>query len=134
MRGRDGCDFSFSGLKTKVRQTLESLPPGPFLDRDIADLCASFQLAAAEVLEDRCANGIAAFRAHCPKDGALVVAGGVAANAYLRDRLTALAAAYGLPFHAPPAYLCTDNGAMVAWAGLEQLRRRGADKTRRADR
>ena len=128
MRGRDGCDFSFSGLKTKVRQTLEALPPGSFSDRDIADLCASFQRAAADVLEDRCSNAIMAFRAHCPEAGALVVAGGVAANAYLRDRLTALAAEHGLPFHAPPAYLCTDNGAMVAWAGLEQLRRRGADK------
>ena len=128
MCGRTGCDFSFSGLKTKVRQTLEGLPPGPFSDRDINDLCASFQRAAGDVLEDRCANAIATFRADCPEAGALVVAGGVAANAYLRDRLAGLAAAHGLPFHAPPAYLCTDNGAMVAWAGLEKLWQRGADK------
>ena len=128
MRGREGCDFSFSGLKTKVRQTLEALPPGPFSDRDIADLCAAFQCAAGDVLEDRCANAIAAFRAQCPEAGALVAAGGVAANAYLCDRLMALAAEHGLLFHAPPPHLCTDNGAMVAWAGLEQLRRRGADE------
>lgn len=127
MRGRAGCEFSFSGLKTKVRQTLEELPPGPFTDRDIADLCASFQRAVGDVLEDRCTNAIAMFRAHCPDVGALVVAGGVAANGYVRGRLAVLAAVHGMRFHAPPIHLCTDNGAMVAWAGLEKFQQRGAD-------
>lgn len=122
MKGRAGCDFSFSGLKTKVRQTLEALPPGPLQDRDIADLCASFQKAAGDVLADRCANAIDMFVADHPTGGPLVVAGGVAANLALRGRLETLAAGTGIGFAAPPVKLCTDNGAMVAWAGLERLR------------
>lgn len=127
MRGRAGCDFSFSGLKTKVRQAIESLPPGPVDNQDLADLCAAFQQAAGDVLVDRCANALDMFRARCPAGGALVAAGGVAANGYLRARLEGFAAKSGMPFHAPPVRLCTDNGAMVAWAGLERLRRGGED-------
>ena len=120
MKGRDGCDFSFSGLKTKVRQTIEALPPGPVSDQDAANICASFQRAAADVLADRCANAIAMFSARFGP-APLVVAGGVAANKILRARLETLAADAGIPFVAPPLALCTDNGAMVAWAGLERL-------------
>ncbi len=127
MRGRAGCNFSFSGLKTKVRQVIENLPSGPLQKQDVADLCASFQRAAGDVLEDRCTNAIHLFRELYPRSGALVVAGGVAANQNLRNRLSRLATEFDLPFYAPPPELCTDNGAMVAWAGLEQLRRRGAD-------
>ena len=122
MKGRAGCDFSFSGLKTKVRQTLEALPPGPLQDGDVADLCASFQEAAGDVLVDRCAHAIDMFLADHPTGGPLVVAGGVAANLALRGRLETLAAGTGIGFAAPPVALCTDNGAMVAWAGLERLR------------
>jgi N6-L-threonylcarbamoyladenine synthase len=122
MKGRAGCDFSFSGLKTKVRQTLEALPPGPLQDQDIADLCASFQQAAGDVLVDRCTHAIGMFLADHPTGGSLVVAGGVAANLALRGRLETLAAGTGIGFAAPPVKLCTDNGAMVAWAGLERLR------------
>jgi N6-L-threonylcarbamoyladenine synthase len=120
MKGRAGCDFSFSGLKTKVRQTIEDLPPGPVSDTDAADICAAFQQAAGDVLVDRTANAIDAFGAE-HGNVPLVVAGGVAANKALRARLEALAAEHGLPFAAPPVALCTDNGAMVAWAGLERL-------------
>ena len=127
MRGREGCDFSFSGLKTRVRQTIENLPPGPLQKHDIVDLCASFQRAAGDVLEDRCANAIRLFREQYRNSGSFVVAGGVAANKNLCGRLRTLAAEFELPFHVPPPHLCTDNGAMVAWAGLEQLRFRGAD-------
>lgn len=127
LRGRDGCDFSFSGLKTKVRQTIEDLPPGDLQDQDVADLCASFQAAAGDVLADRCAHALDTFLARHPDGGPLVVAGGVAANAYLRGRLQDLAADRGVPFAAPPLDLCTDNGAMVAWAGLERLRRGDTD-------
>ncbi len=122
MRGRPGCHFSFSGLKTAVRQTLLALPEGEFGATDIADLCASFQAAAGDVLADRCAHAIQMVRETHPAITALVVAGGVAANAYLRGRLGELAAAHGLSLVAPPQRLCTDNGVMIAWAGLERLR------------
>ena len=119
--GRPGCDFSFSGLKTAVRHAIEALPPGPLQDTDVADLCAGFQHAVGEVMADRCRNAIAGFQADFPDGRTLVIAGGVAANAYLRARLERVAADYGLAFAAPPPRLCTDNGAMIAWAGIERL-------------
>jgi N6-L-threonylcarbamoyladenine synthase len=122
LRGRPGADFSFSGLKTAVRLAAESLPPGAFAPRDLADLAASFQEAVADVLADRTANAIALFRARHPDARSLVVAGGVAANAALRARLAAVAAERGMTLVAPPPRLCTDNAAMIAWAGLERLR------------
>lgn len=117
---KPGCDFSFSGLKTAVRQTVEKLPAGDA--RAIADLCASFQRTVGDVLADRCANALA--MAPAPT---LVVAGGVAANLYLRTRLEEVAAANGARLVAPPVKLCTDNGAMIAWAGVERLRLGRAD-------
>ncbi len=109
---KPGCDFSFSGLKTAVRQMAESLPRDD--PQAIADLCASFQRTVGDVLVDRCSNALAA----APSD-TLVVAGGVAANTYLRGRLEGL----GVRLVAPPIKFCTDNGAMIAWAGIERLRR-----------
>ncbi len=112
---KPGCDFSFSGLKTAVRQTVEKLPPG---DRQaVADLCASFQRTVGDVLSDRCANALG-----LAPSPTLVVAGGVAANVYLRSRLERVAGERDARLVAPPVKLCTDNGAMIAWAGLEQLR------------
>ena len=119
MLGRAGCDFSFSGLKTALRHAIEALPPGPIGATDLADLAASFQAAIADVLADRTGNAIEAYG---QKGGTLVVAGGVAANAAIRARLSALAQGAGLRFVAPPPRLCTDNAAMIAWAGLERLR------------
>ena len=127
MRRREGCHFSFSGLKTKVRQTIENLPAGDLRDQDIDDLCASFQRAAGDVLDDRCGHAIEMFRDLCPEGGPLVVAGGVAANHYIRERLSGLCADRGVGFAVPPPALCTDNGAMVAWAGLERLRKGETD-------
>ncbi len=120
LAGRPGCDFSFSGLKTAVRRiTLERAP----LDRrDRADLAAAVELAICDALCDRTANAIAWFRRNRPEGRSLVVAGGVAANTRLRCRLAGLADAAGLDFVAPPPALCTDNAAMIAWAGLERLR------------
>jgi N6-L-threonylcarbamoyladenine synthase len=112
---KPGCDFSFSGLKTAVRQTVEKLPAGD--PQAIADLCASFQRTVGDVFADRCANALA-----LAPSSTLVVAGGVAANAYLRGRLEEVAAAHGAALVAPPVRLCTDNGAMIAWAGAERLR------------
>jgi N6-L-threonylcarbamoyladenine synthase len=109
---KPGCDFSFSGLKTAVRQAVEKLPKDD--PQAITDLCASFQRTVGDVLVDRCSNALAL----APSD-TFVVAGGVAANTYLRGRLEGL----GVRLVAPPIKFCTDNGAMIAWAGIERLRR-----------
>jgi len=122
MKGRPGSDFSFSGLKTAVRRSIETLPPGPVSTADAADICASFQAAVGEVIADRTKNAIETFRGMYPDGGALVVAGGVAANTLLRTTLERVAAAQDMRFVAPPPALCTDNGAMIAWAGVERLR------------
>ncbi len=112
---KPGCDFSFSGLKTAVRLAVEKLPAGD--PQAIADLCASFQRTVGDVFADRCANALA-----LAPSSTLVVAGGVAANVYLRGRLEEIAASHGATLVAPPVRLCTDNGAMIAWAGAERLR------------
>ncbi|MGB0681182.1 MAG: tRNA (adenosine(37)-N6)-threonylcarbamoyltransferase complex transferase subunit TsaD [Magnetovibrionaceae bacterium] len=127
MKGRPGCDFSFSGLKTAVRQAAEGLPEGPFQEQDLADLAASFQAAAGDVLLERTSKALKIFKEIHPGGGALVVAGGVAANQSLNARLNTLASKQNLPLVVPPPKLCTDNGAMIAWAGLEKWRELGAD-------
>ena len=124
LRGRDNLDFSFSGLKTAVRHQAEAagaLGAGP--DSQAArDMAASFQAAVADVLADRCARALDRFQEQAGRRGPLVVAGGVAANGYLRARLDAVAATSGAALIAPPPRLCTDNAAMIAWAGVERLR------------
>ena len=124
MTGRPGCNLSFSGLKTAVRQAVDRLTQhGACLaPQDVADLAAGLQAAIGESLVDRTANAISLFRSRHPEGTTLVVAGGVAANTALRHRLGALAAARGMVLVAPPLALCTDNGAMIAWAGIERLR------------
>ena len=117
LKGAAGCDFSFSGLKTAVRQVAEA--NAPLSERDVADLCAAFQAAVGDVLEDRLRHAVAACQTSHP--GYLVAAGGVAANLYLRQRLEQAAAALGLSFIAPASELCTDNAAMIAWAGASRL-------------
>jgi N6-L-threonylcarbamoyladenine synthase len=121
MKGRPGCDFSFSGLKTAVRLALDDLS-SPLGEADRADLAASFQEAVADVLLDRCRRGLRLFKEAHPDGRSMVVAGGVAANRVLRARLSGLAEDAGLRFVAPPVRLCTDNAAMIAWAGAERLR------------
>ena len=124
---RDGCDLSFSGLKTSVVRAREELvaAQGGLRRRDIADICAAFQAATAEVLAAKARAAMRRFAAAGrPASGGgrtLAVAGGVAANAPLRTALAAAAAAEGFRLVAPPLALCTDNGAMIAWAGLERL-------------
>ena len=120
LKGRAGCDFSFSGLKTAVCQVVADAPR--LGRRDIAELAASVELAICDTLADRTMNALAWFRRRHPEGESLVAAGGVAANRRLRERLSGLAEAAGLAFVAPPPELCTDNGAMIAWAGLERLR------------
>lgn len=117
---RAGCDFSFSGLKTAARREIEALGGAETMsEQDIADLCASFQAITATILASRTQNALTRFLEDHPgvTDPVLVVAGGVAANQTIRDRLNDLPAR----FVAPPLKLCTDNGAMIAWAGLERL-------------
>jgi tRNA N6-adenosine threonylcarbamoyltransferase len=124
MVGRPEPDFSFSGLKTALRQRVAELTAnGPLAAQDRDDLAAALQAAIADCLADRTERAIAIARARCPQLAALVVAGGVAANGFIRARLQAIAAAADLRLVVPPARLCTDNATMIAWAGIERLRR-----------
>jgi N6-L-threonylcarbamoyladenine synthase len=119
MQGRTEPDFSLSGLKTALR--LEAVKIGPLNDQDVADLCASFQQAVVEVVQDRLRAGVKLFRARYGTPTALVAAGGVAANEAIRKVVNRVAFESGTQLVAPPAALCTDNGAMIAWAGAERL-------------
>lgn len=120
---RPGCDFSFSGLKTAVRQVIAQWPAGKTMtQQDKADLCASFQQAVAEVAQDRLRHAMRRFAAEYPFRHGVVLAGGVAANRFLRERLAATVGEAGYALYVPPPALCTDNGAMIAWAGLERFR------------
>ncbi|HVY12493.1 MAG TPA: tRNA (adenosine(37)-N6)-threonylcarbamoyltransferase complex transferase subunit TsaD [Alphaproteobacteria bacterium] len=120
MLGKKNMDFSFSGLKTAVRHLVHEKKD--LSAQDKADIAASFQRVIANCLADRTARAISAFKKDYPAGKTLVAAGGVAANQMLGKALADCAAAAGLEFCAPPPALCTDNGAMVAWAGLEKLR------------
>ncbi|MUO79584.1 tRNA (adenosine(37)-N6)-threonylcarbamoyltransferase complex transferase subunit TsaD [Agrobacterium vitis] len=120
--GEARLDFSFSGLKTAVRQAAQAA--APVSESDIADICASFQRAIARTMDDRIGRGLERFNTEYPgleTKPALVVAGGVAANQALRGALQMLCDRHGFRFIAPPHHLCTDNAAMIAWAGLERL-------------
>lgn len=119
MHGRKDADFSLSGLKTALRLEAEKI--APLTDQDVADLCASFQQAVVDVVFDRLRSGLLLFRARFGIPSALVAAGGVAANHAIRKVLTRLAFEVGATLVVPPPDLCTDNGAMIAWAGCERL-------------
>jgi N6-L-threonylcarbamoyladenine synthase len=122
MMGREGSDFSFSGLKTAVRQIVRGKTP--LTDQGKADLAACFQSAVVDVLKDRVRAAMQQFRAsfgNMREWPSLVAAGGVAANGPIRQGLASLAAEEGFVLSLAPPALCTDNGAMVAWAGLERL-------------
>jgi N6-L-threonylcarbamoyladenine synthase len=119
MTGRHDANFSLSGLKTALRLEAEKI--APLSDDDVADLCASFQQAVGEVVMDRLRNGLKIFREQIGTPTALVCAGGVAANQAIRKVLHRVAFEIGISLVAPPPALCTDNGAMIAWAGAERL-------------
>ena len=145
MKGRNGCDLSFSGLKTAVRLAISSphrgearrgastahspMPenrhphptPPPSGEGITPDICASFQRAACECLIDRAKNAIAIFKSHYPNSRQFILAGGVAANQSVRAALSHLLDEYGMELVAPPITLCTDNAAMIAWAGIERF-------------
>jgi N6-L-threonylcarbamoyladenine synthase len=119
MSGRRDADFSLSGLKTALR--LEAAKVAPLSDEDVADLCASFQQAVVDVVLDRLRAGMRMFLDRFGSPTALVCAGGVAANQAIRKVLHRVAFEVGTTLVAPPPALCTDNGAMIAWAGAERL-------------
>ncbi len=121
MIGREEPHFSFAGLKTAVRRTAERI--APLSEEDVADIAAAFEEAVVASVTDRCARAmdIAVERLGQDAPRHLVVAGGVAANEHLRTALRELSGERGYAFHAPPLDLCTDNAAMIAWAGAERL-------------
>jgi len=121
------CNFSFSGLKTAVRREIEKLTgeefshftsPKKVNEKDRADICASFQRVVYEIISNRLENVLA--KENSAKK--LVIAGGVAANRYIFSHLENWAKKRGMEVIAPPIKLCTDNAAMIAWAGLEKFR------------
>jgi N6-L-threonylcarbamoyladenine synthase len=116
---RSSLDMSFSGLKSAVRRFAEANAPLSVQDR--ADLCASFQAAVGDILSLKASRAMAQVKPIIGLSPVLVVAGGVAANQFLRARLTEAAQALGFDFQAPPLRHCTDNAAMIALSGAERL-------------
>ncbi len=119
MLGRADANFSLSGLKTAVRNEASKITP--LEPKDISDLCASFQAAVLESTADRLTVGLKMFAEIFGPPRALVAAGGVAANRAIRGVLQDVAAKAQTTMLIPPPSLCTDNGAMIAWAGAERL-------------
>lgn len=117
LKGADNCDFSFSGLKTALQHLAVSMAP---LSADVVDdICLSFQTAVLDCLLDRSARAMEIFTQANPEAKDFVIAGGVAANQALRGAMRDLANQHGLQLTVAAPELCTDNGAMVAWAGAE---------------
>lgn len=121
---RPGCDLSFSGLKTAVLRARDALiaANGGITAQDRRDLCAGFQAAVADVLAEKTRRALAMTALGGSPLAVLAVAGGVAANRAIRARLETVCSANGVRFLAPPLQLCTDNAAMIAWAGIERFR------------
>jgi N6-L-threonylcarbamoyladenine synthase len=119
MLGRPDANFSLSGLKTAVRAEASRMMP--LEPMDISDLCAGFQAAVLDATADRLSVGLRLFHERFGPPRALVAAGGVAANQAIRGALLDVAAKAGTTLIMPPPALCTDNGAMIAWAGAERM-------------
>jgi N6-L-threonylcarbamoyladenine synthase len=121
---RPGCDLSFSGLKTALLRARDALvaEKGGITVQDRRDLCAGFQAAVAAVLAEKTRRALAVYLDSAPAHPALAVAGGVAANSRIRAMLETVCTGVQVRFVAPPLRLCTDNAAMIAWAGIERFR------------
>ncbi len=133
---RPGCDLSFSGLKTALMRMRDQIvaEKGGLTRQDRADLCAGFQQAVVDTLAEKTRRAIALYLETNPAEPVITVAGGVAANTAIRSALESVSADVGARFTAPPLHLCTDNAAMIAYAGLERFRlgaRDGLDLTAR---
>ncbi|WP_372886956.1 tRNA (adenosine(37)-N6)-threonylcarbamoyltransferase complex transferase subunit TsaD, partial [Shimia sp.] len=121
---RPGCDMSFSGLKTALLRARDAViaEKQGLTQQDQADLCAGFQAAVVDVLAEKTRRALATYLEDAPAEPLLAVAGGVAANTAIRAMLETVCAEMGVTFTAPPLALCTDNAAMIAYAGLERFR------------
>jgi len=121
---RPGCDMSFSGLKTAILRARDGVvaEKSGLTRQDRADLCASFQAAVVDVLAEKTRRALQAYLADAPVAPLLAVAGGVAANTAIRAALQEVCAQADVAFLAPPLDLCTDNAAMIAYAGIERFR------------
>lgn len=121
---RAGCDLSFSGLKTAVLRARDAvmLQAGGLRVQDRRDLCAGFQAAVGDVLAEKTRRAVGVYLELSPEAPVCAVAGGVAANQALRGKLLTVCDGMGVRFLAPPLRLCTDNAAMIAWAGIERFR------------
>lgn len=120
LKGKNNCDFSFSGLKTAVKRQVDAIEN--ITEQDKYDICASFEQTVAEVLEDRLKKAFSYYEQHNNNAKRFVISGGVAANKFLRGKLIELTTKYDYQFYAPDLKLCTDNGAMIAWAGVERAK------------
>lgn len=120
---RPGCDMSFSGLKTALLRTRDQVMDGRagLLKQERADLCAGFQAAVVDVLGEKTRRALQLYLAEAPETPTFAVAGGVAANSAIRGALQELCTELNVAFVAPPLALCTDNAAMIAYAGLERF-------------
>jgi len=120
---RPGCDMSFSGLKTATLRARDSVlsVDNELTQKDQADIAASFQAAVVDILRIKTARAMDRYLAVNPKTAGFAVAGGVAANQAIRSVLSTLCAEKEVTFHAPPLALCTDNAAMIAYAGLARF-------------
>lgn len=133
LKGKPGCNFSFSGLKTAVRREVEKLAED-LTEQDSFDLAASFQCAMADSILDRLGQAIILYHQDSDleeighKKHTLVVAGGVAANQYLKNKIENLCEDNNFTLMVPPPALCTDNGAMIAWVGVERYKRGMVDE------
>ena len=121
---RAGCDMSFSGLKTALLRARDAIiaEKSGLTVQDRRDLCAGFQVAVADVLAEKTRRALLTYLELSPQTPAIAVAGGVAANQLIRAKLETVSAESGAAFFAPPLRLCTDNAAMIAWAGMERFR------------
>lgn len=120
---KPGCDFSFSGIKTAARMLLDKTPDSDINDEFINDFCASFQSAVVDCITNRLSNALKDKRVQDAAPKTMVVAGGVAKNTAIRNAMENLANKSNMLFAAPPMNLCTDNGAMIAWAGIENYKK-----------
>ncbi len=121
---RPGCDMSFSGLKTAVLRERNCLikQHGGLQSKDRADLCAGFQAAVVDVFAEKTRRAMVEYMTLFPKTPTFTLAGGVAANQAICGALETSSSELFVKFTAPPLALCTDNGAMIAWAGIERFR------------
>ena len=123
LSGKQGCNLSFSGLKTSVGRACEQLRrDGDLTADDVADISAGFQRAVSDILAEKTGIALEMFTERFGRTREFAVCGGVAANSEIRSALNAVCSDRSIRFIAPDPALCTDNGAMIAWAGIELIR------------